>query len=106
MPFIDMSRLPEREPVLGYRGRFVHTDQVTVAHWRIAAGYAIPIHSHPHEQIVNVLEGEFELVLDGEARVMGPGGVAVVPPHVLHGGRSLTDCRLIDVFHPVRGDYR
>jgi len=106
MPFIEMGQLPEREPVPGFRARFVHTNHVTVAHWRIAGGHPIPIHSHPHEQIVNVLEGEFELVLDGERRVMGPGSVAVVPPNVPHGGRSVTDCWLIDVFHPVREDYR
>lgn len=26
--------------------------------------------------------------------------------HVPHSGRALTDCRVIDVFYPVREDYR
>jgi quercetin dioxygenase-like cupin family protein len=106
MPFLELKTLPEREPVAGYRGRFVHTEHMTVAHWRIAAGHSIPEHHHPHEQVVNVLEGEFELQLGGETRVLGPGSVAVIPSDVPHAGRSVTDCHIIDVFHPVRDDYR
>jgi quercetin dioxygenase-like cupin family protein len=42
----------------------------------------------------------------GEARVTSPGAVAIIPPHVPHSGRAITDCRVIDVFYPTRDDYR
>jgi hypothetical protein len=29
-----------------------------------------------------------------------------VPPNVTHSGHAVTECRIIDVFHPVRDDYR
>lgn len=106
MPFIELATLPEREPVAGYRGRFVHSQHMTVAHWQIAAGHALPEHHHPHEQVVNVIAGEFELQLGDETRVLTPGTVAVIPPDVPHAGRAVTDCQIIDVFHPVREDYR
>ena len=105
-PFIDLAELEERAPVDGYRARFVHSDNMTLAYWTIDAGAALPEHSHPHEQVCNVIEGEFELVVGGVAKVMRPGDVAVIPSGVPHSGKSVTDCRIIDVFQPVREDYR
>jgi quercetin dioxygenase-like cupin family protein len=106
MAFVDMEAIAEREVVPGYRARFVHSDNVTLAYWTVDAGAALPRHAHPHEQVASVVEGTFELTLGEETRVVGPGGVAVVPPGLPHGGRAITACRIIDVFHPVREDYR
>ena len=106
MAFIDLSTLSEREVVPGYRAVFVHSEQMTVAYWTIAAGAALAEHSHPHEQIANLIKGEFEMVIDGERRLLKPGDVAVIPSNVRHAGKAVTDCRIIDVFHPVRQEYR
>ena len=106
MPFVRLSDLDTREPIPGYRVNFVHAESMTLAIWDIDAGAAMPVHHHPHEQISAPVEGCFELTLDGETRVVGPGDVAVIPPDVPHGGRALTACRIIDSFHPVREDYR
>ena len=106
MPFMDLADIEAREIVPGYRARFLHSGTMTFAYWEVDAGAALPEHDHPHEQVAHVLEGRFELTLDGEARVLEPGLVAVIPPGARHGGRALTDCRLLDVFHPVREDYR
>lgn len=62
-----------------------------------------PRHVHEEEQIVIVLEGEFEFDIDGDVRTMRPGDVAVVPPWVPHGAHTEgTRCREIDVFNPPR----
>lgn len=95
-----------REPFPGYRGRLVHTERMTLVYWEIEAGAPFPEHFHHHEQVVNVLEGEFELVVGGERRRLGPGAVAVIPPNERHSGVAVTACRLLDVFAPVREDYR
>jgi quercetin dioxygenase-like cupin family protein len=79
---------------------------MTIAHWRIEAGSTLGEHSHPHEQVTNVLEGQFEFTIDGETRLLGPGSVAVVPSNKVHSGRAVTDCLILDVFSPVREDYR
>ncbi len=102
---MDLSDIPERELVPGYRVRFVHSQSMTLAFWSVDAGAALPAHSHPHEQVAQVLEGRFELEVDGELLCLGPGQVVVIPGGVPHAGRALTDCRLLDVFHPVREDY-
>lgn len=106
MYFLNLDELTEREIVPGYRAKFIHADHMTLAYWVVEAGAELPEHSHPHEQIANVLEGEFELTVNGESRVLVPGQVAVIPGDVPHSGRAVTDCRLLDAFQPAREDYR
>ena len=106
MYFQNLEDIQEREIVPGYRARFIHAEGMTLAYWEVDAGAALPEHSHPHEQIANVLEGEFELTVAGESKVLVPGQVAVIPGDVPHSGRAISDCRLIDAFQPAREDYR
>jgi quercetin dioxygenase-like cupin family protein len=106
MPFIDVAAVPARSTFPGFRGRFIHGERQTIAVWEIAAGAAAPVHQHLHEQTITVFSGKFELTLGGETRVLEPGLMAVVPSNVPHGGRALTDCRMLDTFTPVREDYR
>jgi quercetin dioxygenase-like cupin family protein len=66
----------------------------------------LPSHAHPHEQLTTVLSGELELTVGGEVRVLRAGMVAFIPGGVPHSARALTACEVMDVFHPVRDDYR
>ncbi len=62
-----------------------------------------PTHVHVEEQIVVVLDGEFEFWIDQESRVMRKGDVAVIPPWVPHGARTHdSSCVELDVFSPPR----
>lgn len=106
MSFIDLREVEQREQIPGYHVRFVHSANMTFAHWQVEAGAKLPEHSHPHEQVANILEGEFELTVAGKTQVLCPGSVAIIPPDVLHSGRAVTDCRVIDVFYPVREDFK
>jgi len=106
MSTIQLEEIPEKEIVPGFFGRFIHSPNMTIAHWRIEAGAVMPAHSHPHEQVVNPIEGTFELMLDGEKLKLESGKALIIPSSVEHSGRALTDCRVIEVFHPVREDYR
>ncbi|TFG50415.1 MAG: cupin domain-containing protein [Anaerolineales bacterium] len=106
MGFLSLNNVVEKEIVPGYRARFIHSENMTLAYWEVDAGAALPEHSHPHEQIANVLEGHFELTVDGDRRVLEPGTVAIIPSHVPHSGKAITACRLLDAFYPCRDDYR
>jgi quercetin dioxygenase-like cupin family protein len=106
MTFLALSEIAPKEIMPGFRGRFIHSDAMTVGHWEIDAGSELPTHSHPQEMIINFMEGQFELTVDGETRPLTPGDVILVPGDVLHSGRAITDCRIIDIWHPPRDDYR
>jgi quercetin dioxygenase-like cupin family protein len=88
------------------RARLVHTDRVTHSWVDVSAGATFPEHQHPHEQIVTVLEGELELVVEGVTHRLTPGVVFVIPPDARHSGRGVTACRVLDAFAPARDDYR
>ena len=67
------------------------------------AGWALPPHRHRNEaETIHVLEGRFELTVDGERREMGPGDTAHVPRGVVHSGGNIGDeqGRRLVVFTP------
>ena len=105
MPFIDLSHVEEREMAPGFRARFVHTDVLTLAFWRVRAGAVLPEHAHPHEQVTTLVRGRFEMIVDGKAVLLEEGAALVIPPNARHSGMPLTDCYIIDVFFPRREDF-
>ncbi|MEQ1746413.1 MAG: cupin domain-containing protein [Saprospiraceae bacterium] len=103
---INISDLAPFEITRGFTARMFHTDAMTVAYVDVEAGAELPEHAHVHEQVTNLLEGEFEFVLGGQPMLLRPGQSVVIPSNVLHSGRALTACRILDVFQPVREDFR
>jgi len=65
-----------------------------------------PPHSHPHEQVSYVVEGEIIVEIGTERTRLGPGDMFSVPPDVLHTIQLLTEhVRLVDAFTPLREDF-
>ncbi len=104
--FIDRNTLKKHEMIPGFTARFIHSDKMTISYWDIKSGSKLPEHSHPHEQISQVMEGEFKLTIDGESMTMTPGKTAVIPSNTIHSGIALTDCKVMDIFTPPRQDYK
>jgi quercetin dioxygenase-like cupin family protein len=106
MAFINLENIAGREIVPGFTARFVHSEHMTFSYWQVKEGAVLPEHSHPHEQVANLIAGRFEMTVAGEVKIIEPGMVAVIPPETKHSGRALTDCYILDVFYPLREDYR
>ena len=80
-----VADLDARELQPGHHGRFIHSEHTTHVYWEIQAGAELPDHSHPHEQIVNVLEGTIEMqVRGGELTRLGPGETFFESPDNIH----------------------
>lgn len=102
----NLKTLTPREIMPGFLGKMVHGEKMSLAFWEVCEGAEVPAHHHPHEQIMHVLEGTFEFTLDGATRTYGPGDIVLIPSGAVHSGRAVTACRLLDVFSPVREEYR
>ena len=56
----DLKNINSKEMVPGFHAKFIHSENMTLAYWDIKAGSSLPEHSHINEQVLNLLEGEFE----------------------------------------------
>lgn len=106
MPFINLKDVKGNEIVKGYLAKFIHTENMTFSYWDVMAGSVLPEHTHPHEQISIMIEGRFILTIEGEAKEVIPGMISVIPSNNKHLGEAISDCRIMDVFYPVREDYK
>ena len=64
-------------------------------------------HSHPHEQMGMLLEGELTFMIGGQSRTLQPGEMWRIPGGVIHSAVAGDQpVKALDVFHPIREDYR
>jgi quercetin dioxygenase-like cupin family protein len=52
-----------------------------------------------------MLDGQFELRVDGRPMQLSPGDIVIIPSNVPHSGRAIRNCKILDAFHPVREDF-
>jgi len=70
-------------------------------------GSIVQNHSHPHEQMGMLLEGRLEFTIGGITRILNPGDIWRIPGGIVHRVKALDHPAVaLDVFHPVREDYR
>ncbi len=101
--FVDVNAVAPVEILPGLEFRPVLGDRTLTNFVRFAPHTEAPMHSHQEEQIVLVLEGEFEFEIDGYVRLMRAGDVAVIPSWVRHGARTKdASCFEVDFFNPPR----
>jgi quercetin dioxygenase-like cupin family protein len=103
---IVISELPQKEVFNGFLAQMTHTENMTLAFWDIKEGAVLPLHSHVHEQITQVMEGKLQLTIGDETQVYESGSLAIIPSNVVHSGVALTACKVFDIFSPAREDYK
>ncbi len=106
MPKIDLDGHEVKTLAPGFDAKLIHTDGMTLSYVQCEAGAELPEHSHPNEQVVNVLSGELELVVEGEPHLLKRGVVFVLPPNMPHSGVARTQCEVLDIFSPPREDLK
>ena len=83
-----------------------HNDQLMLVRHHFEAGWAGARHSHPHEQLVYVVSGAIRLVVGDRPFELRAGDSVVVGGNVEHEASASESSEVLDVFIPVRADYR
>lgn len=63
------------------------------------------VHTHPHEQITYILEGEFEFNINGNKKILRAGDSAYKEANIPHGAVCLKKGKLLDIFTPHRKEF-
>jgi quercetin dioxygenase-like cupin family protein len=103
---MNLSNISSKEIIPGYHGKLVHTESMTLVFWDVEMDAVVPTHHHVHEQIMHVIEGEFEFTLNGVTKIYHSGDIVPIATNLPHSGKALTPCKLMDVFSPAREEYK
>lgn len=98
MPIIDANKITIRNYLPGISGRFFESDNNSFSFTYFNEKATSPNHQHSFEQVIIILEGKMEFLLDNKKHTMSKGGVMIIPPNIYHQCTALTDCQLIEVF--------
>ena len=102
---IHYPDVPLTELAPGQMSHLVFGEQAVVSFLNVPAGSYFPVHQHEAEQIMIVLEGHVDEIIEGKLYPVKGGDVIVLPSNIPHGGRARDeDCRVIDIFAPPRAD--
>lgn len=96
-----------KELVPGINAKTFWAEKMLAAVVDLNSNVHLPRHSHPHEQLGIVIEGQIEFIIADQKKVLGPGEVYVIPGGVEHEARTFDHpVKVMDVFCPVREEYK
>ncbi len=84
--------------------QLVTGENMSIQHFTIEPGAAVPAHDHHHEQAGFVYEGELTFLLEDDEVTVGPGESFDLASHEVHGAENRGDVPVqgVDVFSPPR----
>ena len=105
--FIDTSDRKPMEVVPRARARTFWGEQMLLSLIEVDANSEVPRHTHPHEQVGIIVEGELEMGIDGEVKLLKPGDMYIIPGNVEHYAKAYEVKALaLDIFSPVREEFK
>lgn len=99
--------LPGFEGAAGVRMHPLFGDASMLNWIEMEPNAVVPLHSHEHEQLGFVVSGEITIAIAGTPYTIRPGEGYTLPGGLEHEAVAGPDgCVCVDVFTPVREDYR
>lgn len=106
MPFYNSDELRRNEIAPGVNIKTMWGEKIMMNIVEIEPNAVVPNHTHPHEQAGMMIQGEFEMTIGDETKVVTVGDTYIIPGGVEHsvhcGGIKAI---ALDIFSPPREDY-
>ncbi len=91
----------------GARTRTFWGQQMLFSLVEVEANALVPLHTHPHEQGGIIVEGELEMGVGNEVRLLKPGDMYIIPGGVEHYAKGQDSKAIaLDIFSPVREEFK
>lgn len=99
----DTFEETEVEPGV-HLAQLVAGEEMSIQHVRMEPGATVPKHSHHHEQVGYIYEGEITFLLESEEVTVETGESYWLESHETHGAENRGDGTLlaVDIFSPPR----
>jgi quercetin dioxygenase-like cupin family protein len=105
--FPEPGEMGRHEIFPGVRIRTAACERMQMSLVELDPGAVVSEHSHPNEQVGLMISGRAVFTIGGERKTLGPGDTYVIPGGVAHHVAALDEpVRVIDIFTPVRDEYR
>jgi quercetin dioxygenase-like cupin family protein len=101
-----IKNIPAKILMPGIVGHYAHGNNMSLGYVELEKGSSIPLHQHVHEQITYIMEGELDMVIGEQNCLLTAGMYHIIPSNMPHSAIARTACKVIDVFSPVREEYK
>lgn len=106
MPFVHFENLDKEYVTPKYSsafGELVTGESIEVGRLTFKAGEGAVEHSHPHEQVMYVISGKLQVILEGETGELGPGSGFHARPNEKHKVTALEDTEVLSCKNTIAG---
>ena len=98
--------VPSLEVAPGIKVQLISAEKVSVVFTTMDPNAQVPLHHHESEQIMVVMDGAVEYIVEGRIYPLKESDVAVIPSNIEHRAYvSEKGCQTIEAFSPPRHDY-
>lgn len=101
-----LAEIPEEHVTDLFSRRFFTGEKITMAFLTIRKGSTVPRHVHESEQFSYCISGSLNFKVGDQELVLRPGELLEIPSNVPHEAWAEEDFTGIDVFSPIRADWR
>ncbi|MFN0088212.1 MAG: cupin domain-containing protein [Blastocatellia bacterium] len=101
-----LYEIPEEHVTDLFSRRFFTGEKITMAFLTIRKGAVVPLHHHESEQFSYCISGALKFQIGGREVILGAGELVEIPSNVPHEAVAIEDFTGIDVFSPIRADWR
>src|ERR1051325_3174215 len=106
MQLYDWAAMDEEQLNPLISRRVIHTERMTVCKIRLKKGAVVPRHSHENEQVTVLEQGALRFIFDDGDKVIRGGETLTIPPNAPHRVEAMEDSLAMDLFSPVREDWK